>query len=293
MSETNLVRFDWAIKHLLRNKADFVVLEGFLSELLKTDVTIDSILESESNAQDCDDKTNRMDLFAKLKDGENVIIEVQCIGQWDFLSRMLYGVSKVVIEHLKKGDPYGKIPRIISVNIVYFNLGEGEDYIYHGRTEFKGIHKHDTLKLGERERQMYPPSIKDVSMVYPEYFVMKVDQFRDSIKDKLDEWMYFLKNSAIKPEFNAKGIQDAAQKLAILQLSETERKRYERYTESLRNEISLVQTQYAIKKTIQETEARIIKKMHAAGMSVTEIAKIISFSEADIEKMLRFSTDSN
>jgi hypothetical protein len=29
-----LIRFDWAVKKLLRNKANFVVLEGFLSELL-------------------------------------------------------------------------------------------------------------------------------------------------------------------------------------------------------------------------------------------------------------------
>jgi hypothetical protein len=29
----NLVRFDWAVKKLLRDKANFDVLEGFLSEL--------------------------------------------------------------------------------------------------------------------------------------------------------------------------------------------------------------------------------------------------------------------
>ena len=41
----NLVRFDWAIKRLLRNKANFVILEGFLSELLGEDIKIESILE--------------------------------------------------------------------------------------------------------------------------------------------------------------------------------------------------------------------------------------------------------
>ncbi len=49
MADKNLIRFDWAIKRLLRNKADFSVLEGFLSELLKQDITIESILESEAN----------------------------------------------------------------------------------------------------------------------------------------------------------------------------------------------------------------------------------------------------
>ena len=36
-----LIRFDWAIKRLLRIKANFVVLEGFLSELLFDDIKID------------------------------------------------------------------------------------------------------------------------------------------------------------------------------------------------------------------------------------------------------------
>ena len=62
--DKKLVRFDWAIKYLLRNKANFVILEGFLSELLKTDVTITSLLESESNKIDADDKSNRIDVFA-------------------------------------------------------------------------------------------------------------------------------------------------------------------------------------------------------------------------------------
>ncbi|MBP7215526.1 MAG: hypothetical protein KBA52_07820 [Candidatus Kapabacteria bacterium] len=44
-----LIRFDWAIKRLLRNKSNFVVLEGFLSELLFDDIKIEQILESESN----------------------------------------------------------------------------------------------------------------------------------------------------------------------------------------------------------------------------------------------------
>ena len=39
MAELKLVSFDWAIKRLLRSKANFGVLEGFLSELLRDDIT--------------------------------------------------------------------------------------------------------------------------------------------------------------------------------------------------------------------------------------------------------------
>ena len=46
------VRFDWAIKRLLRQKANFGVLEGFLTVFLGEKVTIVDILESESNQQE-------------------------------------------------------------------------------------------------------------------------------------------------------------------------------------------------------------------------------------------------
>ena len=46
-----LVRFDWAMKRLLRQKDNFVILEGFLSELLGEDILIRNILESESNKE--------------------------------------------------------------------------------------------------------------------------------------------------------------------------------------------------------------------------------------------------
>ena len=46
-----LIRFDRAVKKLLPNKADFVVLEGFLSELLFDDIKIQKILESEGNPE--------------------------------------------------------------------------------------------------------------------------------------------------------------------------------------------------------------------------------------------------
>lgn len=239
-----LIRFDWAIKNILRSKDGFPILEGFLSELLGTEVTIKSLLESESNKENEDDKSNRVDIIAELSQHEKVIIEIQYLRQWDFLSRMLYGVSKVVVEHLKAGDPYGKIPRVISVNIVYFNLGQGKDYIYHGTTQFKGIHQKDILLLDNKERAHYPDHIDHLSNIFPEYYVLKVDQFDLKIKDTLDEWIYALKQSEVKPEFSAKGIQDAARKLDVLQLSKAERARYDEEVGSVRDFQSYFETYY-------------------------------------------------
>ena len=152
MSSRKLISFDWAMKRLLRSKANFEILEGFLSELIREDITILEILESESNKEDRADKFNRVDLKVRNKKNEIIIIEVQYEREIDYLQRLLYGTSRVVTEHIKENEPYSKIVKVISVNILYFNLGQGEDYIYHGTTSFQGLHTHDELFLDKGQQ---------------------------------------------------------------------------------------------------------------------------------------------
>lgn len=239
---TKLIRFDWAIKYLLRHKANFDVLEGFLSELLGMPITIESILESESNKSHADDKFNRVDLLVQANKGKRIIIEVQCMTQWDYLSRILYGTSKVVCEHLREGQDYYHINKVISVNIVFFDLGGGKDYLYKGSTVFKGLHFDDTLTLNAKEFKAYSlavsADIQTPEHIFPEYYIIKVMHFQKQVQDKIDEWIYFLKYGEIKKEFNAQGIQSAAQKLDVLRLSEEERSAYEQYRESLHDNAS-------------------------------------------------------
>ena len=66
------IRFDWAIKRLLRQKANFGVLEGFLTVFLNEPIKIIEILESEGNQQTEDDKFNRVDIKAKNSKGPDM-----------------------------------------------------------------------------------------------------------------------------------------------------------------------------------------------------------------------------
>ena len=72
-------------------KANFGVLEGFLTVLLGEKVTILEILESESNQLYVDDKFNRVDIKAKNSKGEIIIVEVQNTRELYYLERILYG----------------------------------------------------------------------------------------------------------------------------------------------------------------------------------------------------------
>ncbi|MDR0792618.1 MAG: hypothetical protein LBE82_04880, partial [Chitinophagaceae bacterium] len=65
MATRSMISFDWAIKRLLRNKANYGVLEGFLSELLSRKIIIKHIVESESNKDDKTDKFNKTDILVE------------------------------------------------------------------------------------------------------------------------------------------------------------------------------------------------------------------------------------
>ncbi|MDU9050967.1 MAG: Rpn family recombination-promoting nuclease/putative transposase [Candidatus Electrothrix sp. Rat3] len=242
MAKRRLISFDWAMKKLLRSKANFEILEGFLSELLRDDIRILEILESESNKEDTRDKFNRVDLKVKNQKDEIIVIEVQYERELDYLQRILFGTSKVITEHLGEGDSYSEIVKVISVNILYFDLGHGEDYVYHGSTTFKGIHHHDILELSREQQGVYEK--KELSQVFPEYYLIKVNSFDDIAKDTLDEWIYFLKNEEIKEEFSAKGLAQAKSTLDVLKLPEQERAEYERYQDNLHYRASMVHSSY-------------------------------------------------
>ena len=118
MSETRtLVSFDWAIKNILRDKANYDVLEGFLSTLLEKDIRILSLLESESNQEDESDKFNRVDLSVEDETGEVYIIEVQAGWERYYLQRLLYGSSKLIVDRMRLGDSFSQVKKVISISI--------------------------------------------------------------------------------------------------------------------------------------------------------------------------------
>lgn len=237
-----LVSFDWAIKKLLRSKANFGILEGFLSELLKTDITILQILESESNQQYEQDKYNRVDVKVKNSEGEIIIIEVQYNREYDFLQRICYGVSKDIVEYMQEGMAYSEISKVISVSILYFNLGLGEDYIYKGETNFIGIHLNDQLQLNAKQQEKFQK--QRVAEIFPEYYLIKINKFNDIAKDSLDEWIYFLKHAEVKDDFHAKGLDEAKKKLDVMQLDEQQRAAYQAYQDDLHYQASMFDSSY-------------------------------------------------
>jgi predicted transposase/invertase (TIGR01784 family) len=285
MGDRNLIRFDWAMKRLLRNKADYTVLEGFLSELLKDDITIQYILESESNQQMESDKFNRVDILVKNAKDELVIVEIQNQNEYDYFHRMAYGTSKAITDYISVGEPYKNIKKVYSINIVYFDLGQGEDYVYHGKTDFIGIHKLDKLLLSAKQIELLGKS--EPSEIFPEYYVIKVNQFDDVAKNTLDEWIYYLKNNDIKDSFTARGIEKAKELWRIDQLSDEDRKSYYKHIENLRYGASMAWTMKvdAEDKVKKERSIEIAKELLKNGVAIELISKTTGLSKEEIEKL--------
>jgi len=287
--QQKLVSFDWAIKRLLRNKASFTIFEGFLSELLRDDIKIKSLLESESNRETKHDRSNRVDMLVENKKGELIIVEIQRETEYDYLQRILFGASKLLVEYMEKTMPYSKIRKIISISLVYFDLGMGEDYVYHGLTQFTGLNKKDILKLSSVQQELYKS--EKISDIYPEYFLLKINQFDDVARNTIDEWIYFFKNETIKDDFTARGLKEAREELDIMKLSEEERREYEAYLESLRYQASMFESSYKVgeKKGIEIGEKKgkrdMAKFLKDNGVDTDIIIKSSGLSREEIEKL--------
>lgn len=225
-SKDRYIRFDWAIKRLLRNKANFGVLEGFLTVLLNKEIRILDILESEGNQQNEDDKFNRVDIKAQDQDDDIIIIEVQITRELYYLERILYGVAKAITEHIELGHIYSEVKKVYSVSILYFDIGKGDDYLYHGQNIFTGVHTGDFLQVTSKEKNALVRRLP--SEIFPEYFLIRVNEFDKVAVTPLEEWIDYLKSGYIRPDTKAPGLEEARQKLVYYNMDAAEREAYDR-----------------------------------------------------------------
>ena len=226
-SQDRYIRFDWAIKRLLRQKANFGVLEGFLNVFLGEKVTILEILESEGNQQTVDDKFNRVDIKARNSKDEIIIIEIQNTRELYYLERILYGVAKAITEHISLGDAYHHVKKVYSISILYFDIGIGSDYLYHGQNNFIGMHTGDKLQVNVKEKNAIVTRMP--SEIFPEYVLIRVNEFDKVAITPMEEWMRYLKSGVIRSDTTAPGLEEAREKLKYYSMTPKERMAYDEH----------------------------------------------------------------
>ena len=285
MGNDKYIRFDWAIKRILRDKANFGVLEGLMTVLLGEPIKIMEILESESNRDSHEDKSNRV-----------IIVEVQLAREAHFMHRILYGTSKAVIEQLEIGQDYEHIKKVYSINVLYFDLGNGEDYVYHGTTTFRGMTKPDSiLEFKQREEEFVKesaPCVASPENVFPEYFLLRVNQFNTVAKTPIEDWMAYLKDGSIKPDTQTPGLQEAREKLDYMRMTREERRAYEEYMVSVHAAKDVYETAVAegMAEGIKQGMAKGIKQGMAKGIAEGELSKALQIARNMKEEGISLST---
>ena len=291
------IRFDWAVKRMLRDKANFAVLEGLIAVLTGEQVKIAEILESEGNQESAVDKFNRVDIKAKNEHGDIIIVEVQLTRQLYYLRRMLYGVSKAITEHIEIGNKYDKVKKVYSINILYFDLGQGSDYLYHGKTVFTGVHTGDQLRVNTREADEIKMTVPED--VFPEYYIVRVNEFNDVARTPIEEWLDYLKNNRIKDDTSTPGLKEARQRLLYMTMTDAERKAYDAHMDDIMVQNDVLDTAKMEGRAEGRIEGRaegrvegrteekieMAKKMKAMGMAIETISQISGLTAEQIEQL--------
>ena len=287
------VRFDWAIKRLLRQKANFDVLEGFLTVFLGEKVTILEILESESNQLSAEDKFNRVDIKARNSKDEIIIIEIQNTRELYYLERILYGVAKAITEHISLGETYYKVKKIYSISVLYFDIGKGNDYLYYGQNHFVGVHTGDHLQVNVKERDAIVSRMP--AEIFPEYVLIRVNEFDKVAVTPLEEWMKYLKDGTIRPDTTAPGLSEPREKLKYFSMPPKERMAYDEHLSAVMIQNDVLDSAKLEGKIEGRAEGRaegrdeerfsIARNMKQLGIPVDVIVKSTGLTSGEIETL--------
>ncbi len=286
------IRFDWAILHQLHQKANFGVLEGFLTVFLNEPIKIVEILENEGNVL-AEDKFYRVEIKAKNSNGEDILVEIQNITRLCYQERIFYGVDKAITEHINLGSTYKEVKKVYSISILYFDLGKGSDYIYVGQNNFIGLHTQDQLIISTKEKDTIVR--KSPTEIFPTYMLVRVNEFNKVAKSPLEEWVDYLKNGVINPDTKAPGLQEAREKLKYYSMSNAERHAYDEHVNAIMIQNDVLGNARLEGHAEGRAEGRaegkteeknaIALKMRQAGLPIEQIMQFTGLSEENIKSL--------
>ncbi|TDG95650.1 PD-(D/E)XK nuclease family transposase [Cardinium endosymbiont of Culicoides punctatus] len=233
-----LVSFDYAIKHLLRSKTDYEILESFISSILThyggPEIEILELLESETNKGSKKDKGSLVDMLVKDKYGNKYIVEIERNIKRSFFHKALYTTSRTIVDSLAAGMDYSTIKKVYHINLLYFTPDKNMSSLCRGKTIYHNINNEEIdilLELDERDRNGNK-IIVHASNITPDYFIISIPEFekREST-NALEDWFYILKNDTV-PEIEhlpQSCIKKIENKLTYLKLPEEKKNAYQRY----------------------------------------------------------------
>jgi predicted transposase/invertase (TIGR01784 family) len=294
MSDKNLISFDYAIKYLLKDKADYDIVEGFISALIGEEgykpVKIKSLLESESNKETRGLKKSIADLIVEDEDGNNYIIEIDRSYTDLFLHKACFNSSRLIVDNIGTNQDYLKIKKVFHINLLYFPLKNfnSKAPLHHGKVIFHEIDNLNPLDVHLTDSRKHH---FDIHNVFPEYFIISIALFDGIVRKEIDEWLYMMQNSEVREDFKSPYMKKVAERLNILKMNQIERSKYYDYvSESLKGRDYIVSAreegiQIGEAKGIEQGKIEIAKKMLTKNKTMEEIIELTELSYEQIEKL--------
>ena len=184
---------DLFVRYLLGKNGNENMLEDVVNAALSDfnfeEVKDLEIIDPYNLSENIDLKESIIDIKAKTKDNQTVIIEIQLCGNMDFVKRIFYYISKNIVNELHEGEDYQEVQKIISINLLDFNLDFGDE----GKP-------HRCFKLIDTENQ-------NISLDYIQMHIIEVQRFINILeksnieelkKNKLLTWMKFFTSNNLK-----------------------------------------------------------------------------------------------
>ena len=279
------IRFDWAVKRMLRDKANFAVLEGLITVLTGEVVKIENLFEGVGSRDLADDKFNRVDIKAKNVKGEIILVEMRITRELYYRQRIVLGIPKALTEHNEFDLMYENAKKVYSINILYFDLGKGSDYLYHGKTVFTGVRTNDRLEVNTKEADELRMRVPED--IFPEYYIIRVNEFNSVATTPIEEWLDYLKNNRIKDDTSTPGLKEARQKLLYMTMSDKERRAYDAHMDDIMVQNDVLDTAKREGRAEGRAEGIMLtaKNLKSMGLSIADIIKATGLSEDDIMKL--------
>ena len=139
-------------------------------------------------------------------------------------------MAKAITEHIDLGGIYANVKKVYSISILYFDIGQGNDYLYHGQNTFLGVHTGDCLKVTTKEQGAIIRKLP--AEIFPEYFLIRVNEFNKVAVTPLEEWIEYLKTGTIRPDTTTPGLEEARQKLIYYNMNKADKLAYDRHLDA-------------------------------------------------------------
>jgi hypothetical protein len=295
------IRFDWAAKRILRDKANFDVLEGFLTVLIGEKITITEIVDDLMEGEDNYEKMNRFNVLALNSKNEPILIEIQTTRIAFFYERILLGVT----DSKSRSDIFERVKKVYAISILYFEVGCGTDYLYQGQNTLVGVNTSDALIVNNRKKEALLP--RNPVNISPEYFLIRVKEFDKVATTPLEEWIEYLKTGQIADDTSAPGLTEAKQKLQCDFMTVADYRAYERYMDNIRYENSIFQAALQdgrrMGRCVEEGRAdgfaegvaegraeeriKIVRRLHSHGVDNATIATVSGLTIEEVEKLIQ------